>query len=51
MQSEVSGIGQGSQREMISCQNSQGLVRGQGNGSIVSGISEDGQSESWGRGR
>ena len=36
---------------MISCQNSGTLVRVQENGSVVSGILEDGQDESWGSGR
>ena len=51
MQLEVLGISQGSWRVMVSCQNSWGSVRAQGNGSIVSGILEDGWGESWGSGR
>ena len=51
MQLEVSGISWGSQRVMILCQDSQGLVGVWGNGSIVLGISEDGWGESWGSGR
>ena len=51
MQSEVSGISQGSQRVMISCWSSQGLDEVQGNGSIVLEILGDGQGESQGSGR
>ena len=51
MQSEALGISQGSWRVIISCQNSWGSVRVQGNASIVSGILEDGQGESCGSGR
>ena len=36
---------------MIPCQNSWGLVRVQGNGSVMSGISEGGRGKSRGSGR